>query len=65
MCVFTCILYTRVNSNEHFHAIKLKKLLVIKMMREECARKGWGEARKAGEGERRKDNKFLHSFNHC
>lgn len=56
------ILYTWVNSNEHFHAIKLKELLVIKKARGACAgSERWAEGgRKEG-----RDNKFLHSFNHC
>lgn len=54
-------MYTRVNSNEHFHAIKLKKnLLVSKMIRERerekeaCARKRLRKvkARKGDEGMR-------------
>lgn len=34
------ILYTRVNSNEHFHATKLKELLVNKVKIERTRKEG-------------------------
>lgn len=57
-------LYTRVNSNEHFHAIKLKELLVDNENKKE---KKNNDEREGCEWKKRKkeNNKFLHSFNHC